>query len=82
MGGTVLFFFYGSILFCFIVSVVRMAKYGRAPLHLRWELYRGSSVYELTDWWKKSPRRFGEKLREVTLDILSLREFYHRNRSF
>jgi len=81
MGGTVLFFFYGSILFCVIASVVRMTKYARAPLHLRWELYRGSSVYELTDW-RKSPRRFGEKLREVTLDILFLREFYHRNKSF
>ena len=82
MGGTVLFFFYGSILFCVIASVVRMAKYACAPLHLRGELYRGSSVYELTDWWKKSLRRFREKLREVTLDILFLREFYHRNRSF
>ena len=81
MGGIVLFFFYGSILFCVIASVVRMTKYVCAPLHLRWELYRGSSVYELTDWWK-SPRRFGEKLREVTLDILFLREFYHRNKSF
>ena len=82
MGGIVLFFFYGSILFCVIASVVRMTKYARAPLHLRWELHRGSSVYELTDWWQKRPRRFGEKLREVTLDILFLREFYRRNRSF
>jgi len=82
MGGIVLFFFYGSILFCVITSIVRMMKYIRAPLHLRWELYRGSSVYELTDWWKRNPHRFGEKLRGVTLDILLLREFYHRNRSF
>ena len=82
MGGLALFFFYGSILFCIIASVVRMTKYTCAPLHLRWELHRGSSVYELTDWWKRSPRRFGEKLRGVILDILFLREFYHRNRSF
>jgi nitrate reductase gamma subunit len=82
MGGLFLFFFYGSILFCVIASVVRMMKYARAPLHLRWEIYRGSSIYELTDWWDKSPRRFGEKLSGVILDILFLREFYHRNRSF
>jgi len=82
MGGIVLFFFYGSILFCIIASVVRMTKYVCAPLPLRWELHQGSSVYELTDWWKKSPGRFGEKLRGVILDILFLREFYHRNRSF
>jgi nitrate reductase gamma subunit len=82
MGGMVLFFFYGSILFCVIASVVRMTKYVRAPLHLRWELYRGGSVYELTDWWQKSPGRFGEKLKGAILDTLFLREFYYRNRSF
>lgn len=81
MSGIVLFFFYGSILICVIASLVRMTKYARAPLHLRWELYRGSSVYELTDWWDRSPPRFGEKLRVVILDTLFLREFYHRNRS-
>jgi nitrate reductase gamma subunit len=82
MGGVILFFFYGSILFCIIASVVMIVKYIRVPLHLRWELHRGSSIYELTDWWKRSPGHFGEKLRGVLLDILLLREFYRRNRSF
>jgi nitrate reductase gamma subunit len=82
MGGIVLFFFYGSSLFCVIACVVRMAKYARAPLPLRWELYRGGSVYELTEWWDRSPRRLGGKLRGVIFDILFLREFYRRNRSF
>ena len=82
MGGTVLVIFYGSILFCVIASAVRMTRYVSAPLHLRWELYRGSSVYELTDWWKKSPRRLGDRLAGVILDVLLLREFYQRNRSF
>ena len=40
MGGIVLPFFYGSILFCVIVSVVKMTKYGRAPLHLRFRYYQ------------------------------------------
>jgi nitrate reductase gamma subunit len=82
MGGIVLLLFYGSILFCIIASIVRMTRYARAPLHLRWELHRGSSVYELTYWWKKSPRGFGEKLRGVIFDILLLRDFYRRNRGF
>jgi nitrate reductase gamma subunit len=82
MGGTVLVLFYGSILFCVIASAVRMTKYVSAPLHLRWELYRGSSVYELTDWWMKSPRHLGGRLRGVILDVLLLREFYRLNRSF
>ncbi len=82
MGGIVLVFFYGSIVFCFIASAMRMTRYVSAPLHLRWELYRGSSVYELTDWSKKSPRRLGDRLAGAILDVLLLREFYRRNRGF
>ena len=82
MGGMVLVLFYGSILFFLIASGVRIAKYVSAPLHLRWELYRGSSVYELIDWSQKSPRHLGERLCGVILDVLLLREFYHRNRGF
>jgi nitrate reductase gamma subunit len=82
MGGLILFLFYGSILFCVIASVVRMTKYACAPLHLRWELHQGSSVYELSDRRERSAGPFGEKLGEVIPNILFLREFYHRNRSF
>jgi nitrate reductase gamma subunit len=82
MGGLILFFFYGSILFCLIASVAMIVKYIRAPLHLRWELHQGSSIYELRDWWKRSPDPFGGKLKGVLFDILFLREFYHRNKNF
>jgi nitrate reductase gamma subunit len=82
MGGAVLLFFYGSILFCLIASAVRARKYLSAPLHLRGELYRGSSVYELTNWSQRSGRHLGEKVRGMILDVLLLREFYHRNRGF
>ncbi|NIN94845.1 MAG: hypothetical protein GTO49_07660 [Anaerolineae bacterium] len=82
MSGIVLFLFYGSILFCVIACAIRVTKYASAPLHLRWELYRGSSVYELTDWWDRSPSRLRDKLSGVILDILFLREFYRRNKSF
>jgi len=53
-----------------------------APIHLRWELYKGSSIYELTDWWTKTHSTFGKKLWSMVLDLLFLREFYHRNRRF
>ena len=83
MGGiAVTVIFYGSIVFCVIASVVRIVRYANAPLHLRWELYRGSSVYELSDWWTKTHIGFKDKLKSVVLDILSLREYYHRNRGF
>jgi nitrate reductase gamma subunit len=51
-------------------------------LHLHWELYNESSVYELTDWWTKIENTLGKKLRSTVLDILFLREFYRRNRRF
>ncbi|MDH4207360.1 MAG: hypothetical protein OEV76_00630 [Anaerolineae bacterium] len=82
MGGIVLILFYGSILFCLIASLVRIAKYASAPMPLRWELYRGSSVYELPDWWKQNDRHLGQRLKGVILDVLLLREFYHHNRGF
>lgn len=82
MGGIVFAIFYGSIAFCVIASIVRMVRYASAPLHLRWELYRGSSVYEQSDWWTKPQTGFKDKLKSVVLDILTLREYYHRNRGF
>ncbi len=82
MGGMILFVFYGSILFFVVASALRGIKYASAPLHLHWELYQESSVYELTDWWKKTKNTLSKKLRSMAMDILFLREFYHRNRRF
>ena len=82
MGALILFVFYGSILFFIVASVLRGIRYASAPLHLHWELYNGSSVYELTDWWTKTENTLGRKLRSTVLDILFLREFYRWNRRF
>jgi nitrate reductase gamma subunit len=82
MGALTLFVFYGSILFFIVASVFRGIKYASAPLHLHWELYNGSSVYELTDWWTKTENTLVKKLRSMVFDILFLREFYRRNRRF
>ncbi len=82
MGGSVLFIFYGSIVFCIIASLVRMRQLATAPLHLRWEIYRGSSVYEQPDWWTRPAVSFGEKLTSAMKDILLLRDYYKRNRGF
>lgn len=82
MGGTVFFFFYGSIIFFIIAGVLRVIRTINAPVHVHWELYKESSVYELTDWWTKTHNAFGGKLWSMVLDILTLREFYLRNRRF
>jgi len=82
MGLIIIAVFYGSIFFCVIACIVRLVKFAKAPLHLRWELYRGSSVYELTDWWTRPQVTFLEKMKSAALDVLFLRDFYHRNRGF
>jgi len=80
MGSLILFVFYGSILFFIIATALRVRRCMNAPIHLHWELYQGSSIYELTEWWGKTHSTFGPKLWSMLLDILFLREFYHRNR--
>ena len=82
MGPTILFIFYGSILFFIISTALRVRRGINAPIHLHWELYKESSVYELTEWWTKTHNTFGEKFWSMVLDILFLREFYDRNRRF
>ncbi len=82
MGAFVLVVFYGSILFCIIVSAMRVGRYASAPVHLHWELYRGSSVYELTDWWGRPYPGFAEKLKSVAADLLFLKGYYQRDRKF
>jgi nitrate reductase gamma subunit len=82
MGLMILFVFYSSILFFIIAATVRVRRCVNAPIHLHWELYKGSSVYELTEWWTKTNNTFGEKVWSIALDILFLRDFYRRNRKF
>jgi len=78
----ILFIFYGSILFFIIVTALRVRRCVHVPIHLHWELYKGSSIYELNEWWTKTHSTFGQKLWSMILDILFLREFFHRNRKF
>ena len=82
MGSVVLFLFYGSIVFFVIATVTRVYRSVNAPLHVHWDLYKGSSVYEFTDWWTKTHSPLAQKLGTMIMDVLFLREFYHRNRKF
>lgn len=82
MGIAVLIIFYGSAIFCIVAFVFMMMRYARAPLHIHWELYKNSSAYELPDWWTRDRSDTGKKLKSMVLDILFLRDYYRRNRSF
>lgn len=82
MGGLILLIFYGSILFFIIATAFQVKKTISAPLHLSWDLYKGSSIYESLDWWKRRQNTFFKKIGSMVLDILFLREFFYRNRRF
>ncbi len=82
MGILVLVIFYGGGLFCIVASLWRMITIARAPMHLRWELYREGSVYQMNDWWTRPQTSLGEKFVSAVLDVVTLREYYHRNRGF
>jgi nitrate reductase gamma subunit len=82
MGSLILLIFYGSILVFILATALRVRRCINAPIHLHWELYKGSSIYELTEWWTKTHSTFNKKIWSMALDILLLREFYHRNRRF
>jgi len=59
-GIMVVFLFYGSILFCLIASLVKITGFIATPLHLKWEYYKGSSIYESIDWRTRAPKGFLE----------------------
>ena len=82
MGGLILVLFYGSILFCFVTLAIKIVRCISSPLHLHWELYRGSSVYELMDWWDKPHASFVEKLKPVAADLFFLKGYYQRDKGF
>ena len=82
MGIALLVFFYGSIVFFSVTVLVKLIRYVRTPVHLRWEIHKESSVYEQSEWWTKEEVGFREKLKTVLLDVLLQREYYRRNRNF
>ena len=82
MGIAVLVLFYGSGVFFVIASIILLIRYIKWPMHLHWELSKGGSVYELPEYWTKAHRRVATKLKSIALDILLLRGYYQRNRSF
>lgn len=82
MGIAVLVLFYGSGVFFIIAFLVMLLRYINVPIHLNWELYKSSSVYELPEYWTKTPRTITSKLKAIIPDVLLLRGYYQQNRSF
>jgi nitrate reductase gamma subunit len=80
---SIVFIFYGSMTFFAIAVLIRLLMFVRTPVHLRWEIHRGSSIYEESEWWtRKNDMGFFKKLKSAALDIFLQREYYRRNRGF
>jgi len=82
MSAAVLFVFYGSIAFCLIASSIRLTHYSEAPIHLKWELYDKSSIYEFSDWQSRQPIGFWAKFKSMLIEVLFLRQYYRKDRTF
>ena len=82
MGIAVLVLFYGSGIFFVIASIIVLLRHISSPMHLHWELSKGSSVYELPEYWTRPHRSIITKLKSIALDVLLLRGYYQQNRSF
>lgn len=84
---------------CYLAAVIfvlacasRVARYARAPLHLRWELYpvpheaparvkHGGSRFEEVDWWTKPSRfSFAGELKFMIPEMLFMKGLYLFNR--
>ncbi len=75
-----------------ILCVLKIIKYARMPVHLRWELYPvaheatgsyGSSYFENIDWWDK-PRHtnFMGEIKFMVKEIFLFVLYYKRNKKY
>lgn len=83
---------YSAFLLCLAAIVVRIVRYARQPVHLRWELYPvaheknrqayGGSHYEEPEHWSKPrrPDRAGE-FRAMAAEVLLLEGVRRHNRA-
>ena len=83
--------YYVSILFFFVMVIVKMIKIARMPVHLRWDLYPiphekgredyGGSYYEEVDWWLK-PKQFSliNEIKEMIKEIVFIQSVFKHNR--
>lgn len=83
------FFIWFSVAVFAAVLVIKVLRYMRMPIHLRWELYpvphepeaeHGGSYYE-EEWWKREKKvsKFNE-LKDMLGEMLFIKRVYHNKR--
>jgi nitrate reductase gamma subunit len=83
---------YISYVFVIVAYSVKVVKYFRMPLHLRWELYPvphekgskyGGSYMEEMDWWTKpQPRNTFKNLLDILKRYLFFGEYFRKVRGY
>lgn len=85
-----LFTYFSAIVFLILV-VIKITRYAKMPMHLRWDLYPvahepkrnkyGGSYYEEPEWWKKNNKRSViSELLVMFEEIFFLKGVYHNNK--
>jgi nitrate reductase gamma subunit len=82
VNGLVLVVFYGSILFCIFACAYKVFVYARVPMHIRWEIYKDSSIYETGNWWRKKGGGRSQKPDNLFKNAATLKEYYKNNKLF
>jgi nitrate reductase gamma subunit len=85
-------FTYFAYIFIVVAYTVKVVKYLKLPVHLRWELYPvihednfsyGGSRLERVNWWESAPRKRPIKgFFYLTKEYFHLGEYFHRHRSY
>jgi len=83
---------YLSVLAFTSLIVIKVRRYSKMPVHLRWELYPvahqtsqtyGSSYFEEPDWWLKTRKKnFWGELRYVVWELISFRLYYRHQKKY
>ncbi len=81
---------YFSFVFCVIVTLYKIGKYAKAPLHLRWELYpvpsedeheHGGSYLERSEWWNTEiSEDKGSELIDMLKEMIFIKRLYGSKR--
>lgn len=82
---------YLSFVFCVVITILKVSKYARAPMHLRWELYpvpseeeheHGGSYLERPEWWKTDIKEEkGSELIDMFKEMIFIKRLYNSKRT-
>jgi nitrate reductase gamma subunit len=82
---------YLSFVFCVVITILKVSKYARAPMHLRWELYpvpseeehkHGGSYLERPEWWKTDIKEEkGSELIDMLKEMIFIKRLYNSKRT-